>query len=132
MNVEQALIELGESPLKESPYSNTILVIANAFLPDGVTVTAQTTGRALLTRIYRLKDDNVRERILARELNPIRSRDSYRTVMLAAAGVIGVIGILLAFDEMTREMGEAPGPGIQVLQNFFSGLLGVAKALLGL
>jgi len=132
MNVEQALIELGESPLKESPYSNTILVIANAFLPDDGTVTAQTTGRALLTKIYRLKDENVQERILARELNPIRSRDSYRTAMLAAASVIGVIGILLAFDEMTREMGEAPGPGIQVLQNFFSGLLGVAKVLLGL
>lgn len=100
MNVEAALIELGDNPLRRSPYSNTLLLVLNAYLPGNNIVSRETSGQETLSLIYQLPDTALQERLLEREVGQVRGRDSYRTALLVISGLMGVSGVALAITEI--------------------------------
>jgi len=100
MNVEAALIELGDKPLRRSPYSSTLLLVLNAYLPGNNSVSRETTGQEVLSLVYQLPDTSLQERLLEREVGQVRGRDSYRTVLLAVSGLMGIFGVALAVAEI--------------------------------
>ncbi len=100
MNVEDALIELGDQPLRRSPYSSTLLMVLNAYLPGDQPISREVTGQEILSKVYQLPDVQLQERLMEREVGQLRGRDSYRTVLLVFSGVLGVLGIILAIAEI--------------------------------
>lgn len=127
MNVEAALIELGEKPLRRSPYSSTLLLILNAYLPGDNPVSPESTGQEILSKVYQLPDTKLQERLMERPLGEVRGRDSYRTVLLVLSGFMGIIGIALAISEIVSPQGTLSG---DALNKIIDGSFSIIKLLL--
>jgi len=112
MRVEEALIELGEHPLHRSSYSNVLIAILNAYLPQRVRVTLNNTGQHVLTVIYQLSDETLQEKILQKKLGTVRNKDAYRTSVLWLSGLLSMGVVLYAVIEVVSQ----GSPSSEILQ----------------
>ena len=101
MNVEEALIDLGDQPLHKSDYSKVLRAMLNALVPTDKTYTVNHTGQELLADIYQINDRELQERILQKQVGSVRNSDTYRSAVLTLSGLIGVGVILLTLLELT-------------------------------
>lgn len=101
MNVEEALIDLGDRPLQKSPYSKVLKAMLNALIPTEEKVTLDRTGQDILTDIYSLQDDELREKILQKSVGSVRDNDVYRSTLLVVSGLIGLGVIVTTFLEVS-------------------------------
>lgn len=128
MNVETALIEVGDKPLSQCPYSSRLMTIFHLVKDKDVIITKETTGQEALTTLYQLSDAGVRERILQMEIGVVRARDGYKTVLLVMSASVAAIGVLLTVAEVTSEEGVTNNEALtSVIQNTFD----IIKVLVG-
>lgn len=126
MNVETALIEVADAPLRKSPYSGRIIAIVNAYSRRDTDkqITRDTTGQEVLTILYHFPDESVKERILTTDIGVVRSRDSYKTVLLVLSGALAIIGIILTVAELGTEDGVT---NIALITTIVENLFGLAE-----
>ena len=126
MNIETALIEVADAPLRKSPYSGRIIAIVNAYSRRDTDkqITRDTTGQEVLTILYHFPDESVKERILTTDIGVVRSRDSYKTVLLVLSGALAIIGIILTVAELGTEDGVT---NIALITTIVENLFGLAE-----
>lgn len=129
MNVEEALIEVADRPLRCSPYSGVLIVVLRALLPAGESITGEITGQQVLTDIYNLSDADLQERILSRELGTVRNRDAYRTTLLSVSGIIGLVAVVITGMEIFRL--DRDRTAMDVLGSLVQGGISVVKFVIG-
>jgi hypothetical protein len=101
MNVEEALIDLGDKPLYKSTYSKVLKAMLNALIPTDTTITMNHTGQELLTEVYQISDPELQEKILEKSVGSVRNSDMYRSSILTLSGMIGLGVIVLTLMELT-------------------------------
>lgn len=101
MNVEEALIELGDRPLYKSPYSRVMNVVLKALIPGEGIVTSTRTGQELLAEIYQIKDLELQEKILQKNIGTIRNNDAYKSAILSLSSLIAMGVIVLTLLELS-------------------------------
>lgn len=130
MTLEKALIALGTDPLSKSAYSQAILSVVKATVgKKGETITKDTLGYEVLGIIYRIANADKRERLLTYRLGRVRSTDSYRHIVVAAAIFMVVIALVISLVEVTSE-GPVSGDYADVLKTMVIGFFELLKLLL--
>lgn len=126
MNIETALIEVADAPLRKSPYSGRIIAIVNAYSrrDTDTQITRDTTGQEVLSILYHFPDESVKERILTTDIGVVRSRDSYKTVLLVLSGALAIIGVILTVAELGTEDGVT---NIALITTIVENLFGLAE-----
>lgn len=132
MTIEEALIDLGDRPLSKSPYQRVIIAIANTYLTRSQMITRDTQGDEALSRIYQFVADEQREELLGKSMGHVRNRDSYKPIVLAAAGLIGAAMIVLALVTMSQAGAGNAQPGVDAINNIVNQSFEIIKALLGI
>lgn len=131
MNIEEALIDLGDQPLSKSPYAKTVMTLTNSLLmASGQTITLDMPGHQVLSLIYQHTDSTLQSRILHRELRAIRSTDRYRHLILGFSIVIAVLAVGLASAEVFSDAPVNDGHN-QVMIELIHGMFEVLKLILG-
>lgn len=130
MTLEKALISLGSAPLSKSSYSQAILSLVKSTVGEkGETVTKDTLGYEVLGIIYRISNPDKRGMLLAHQLGRVRSTDSYRHVVVATAGFMVFITIIIALIEVLSE-GPVSGDYADVLKTAVLGAMELLKLFL--
>lgn len=100
MNVEEALIDLGDKPLHKSRYSRVLKAMLTALVPTDQEISMNHTGDELLTMIYKTNGVSLQDKILQKQVGTMRNSDTYRSTVLSASVLIGVSVVLIALFEM--------------------------------
>lgn len=126
MTLEEALIDLGDDPLSRSPFSKTIRAFVNASLGSVIAtpITFDMPGSSILSVVYQVQDTAKQERMLAKPLGVVRGKDSYRTLVVAIASFLVIIGITMSAAEI---MDDTP-----LSHNYEEVVLEVVKGSFGL
>jgi hypothetical protein len=131
MTLEEALIDLGDDPLSKSPFSKTIRAFVNASLGGVLTapITLDTPGSSILSAVYQVQDTVKQERTLAKALGVVRGKDSYRTLVVAIAVFLVVIGVTMSAAEILDDTPLSHNYGEVVLE-IVKGSFGLLEKLL--
>lgn len=131
MTLEEALIDLGDDPLSKSPFSKTIRAFVNASLGGVLTtpITLDTPGSSILSAVYQVQDTVKQERALAKSLGVVRGKDSYRTLVVAIAAFLVVIGVTMSAAEILDDTPLSHNYGEIVLE-IVKGSFGLLEKLL--
>jgi uncharacterized membrane protein YkgB len=130
MKVEEVLIDLGDQPLRKSPYSRILHAVLNAYLPGEKPVNLEMDGQELLSLIYQLPDTALQERILEKQVGGVRNSDSYRTSVLIFSGFIGFIAVTVAITEILNADSAVSSGGMQILSQIVTGSFELLKQIL--
>lgn len=129
MTLEKALISLGSEPLSKSAYSQAILTMVKAVTgKNGEAVTKDTLGYEVLGIIYQINNPDKRSMLLAHRLGRVRSADSYRHVVVATAGFMVFIVIIISLIEILSE-GPVSGDYAAVLKTIATGFFELLKIM---
>lgn len=131
MNLEEALINMGDQPLSSSPYFKTIQAVINSLIsnPDQQ-VTPDMPGHRVLGMVYQHPDASLQTRILTRQLGVVRGTDRYRHLVLGFSSILGLLAVGLAGVEVFSEDPVNNG-GSQVLIEIIHGFFEVIKLVVG-
>jgi hypothetical protein len=128
VNTREALVRLGDRPIKHSPISKSLVASLNAHLEptDQDCITLDTPGDEALTRVYRHPN---RERILTEEWGVIRDRDSFRLLLILVAVGLTLLVFSLAVIEVYGSVRGSPGRGVELLDQITSILQAIGSGV---
>lgn len=131
MIVENALLDLGNRPLRRSSFSIVIVAVVNSYLEryqiDPIDV--ETPGDVALSRIYRL-DQTVQQEVLERKVGVVRDRDTYRMTLMFASGIIALIVVVIAIVEIAHVGTDKSGLSLELLGKIVEGGFGLLTLLI--
>lgn len=127
MTLEEALIDLGTQPLSASPYSKAIqaIVLAGTGSPDD-TVTQTTPAHHVLTLLWQMADETKKQALLNKSLGPVRSKDVYRTVVLAFAAVLVLLAVGVSAAEVFTDSAVS-APWVDIVKLIVQGFIDILK-----
>lgn len=131
MSLEEVLVRLGGRPLAMSPYSHAVIAIVNAQVNDPAKqLTPESTGSAVLTMLYHLPDQTIKNQLLTKSLEAVRDKDYYKVTVLWAAALITLIAIAIVVAMLTGQ-GSTEG-NTTLLGKIIDNVFQLIRLLLGL
>lgn len=131
MDTREALVRLGDRPIKRSPISKSLVASLNAHLettPDD-RITKETPGDEALARVYKHPQ---RDRILTEQWGVIRDRDSFSASLVGIASIITLLVFAMTVLEVYGSTQGEPGRGVTVLTGTLDFLKWAGRSLLHL
>lgn len=130
MIVENALLDLGNRPLRKSSFSMVIVAVVNSYLERYQIdpIDSDTTGDVALSRIYRL-DQTVQKEVLERKVGVVRDRDTYRMTLMYASGIIALIVVVIAIIEIMNVGTDKSGLSLEMLGKVIDGVFSLLTLL---
>lgn len=120
--VEDALLDLGNRPLRKSSFSMVIVAVVNSYLTryqiDEVDI--DTPADVTLSRIYQL-DQTTQRDVLDRKVGVVRDRDTYRMTLMYASGIIAMIVVVIAIIEIMNVGTDKSGISLALLGKIIEG-----------
>lgn len=131
MDTREALVRLGDRPIKRSPISKSLVASLNAHLettPDD-RITKETPGDEALARVYKHPQ---RDRILTEQWGVIRDRDSFSALLVGIASIITLLVFAMTVLEVYGSTQGEPGWGVTVITGTVDFLKWAGRSLLHL
>lgn len=116
MIVNDALIQLGENPVKRSPFSSVIVAMVNSYLKKSAIepITSNTRADHVIARIWELPTDT-RLELMEQKVGVMRDRDTYRLTLTLVSVVIVVFVVLVGVVEILSVGTENSGAGFAIV-----------------
>jgi len=116
MIVEDALVSLGDEPVKNSPFSHVIVAMANGyFMRNNIAkVTKETPASHIYAQAFSLPT-NERTEFLSQKVGKVRDRNTYRLTLLVMALIAALIVVPVMIIEIISVGTGNGGQGFQFL-----------------
>lgn len=130
MIVEDALLRLGDRPLKRSPFSHVIVGMANSYLENHQidNIDAEMSADQVYARIWKLPKDQ-RQELLDNKVGVMRDRDTYRITLTALSALMALIIVPVAVIEIMSVGSENSGVGFKFLGELFGLFFGLLQTI---
>lgn len=116
MIVNDALIQLGEQPVKRSPFSSVIVAMVNSYLKRSSLelITPSTRADLVIARIWELPSDR-REELMKQRVGVMRDRDTYRLTLTLVSLVLVSFVVMVGVVEILSVGTEKSGSGFAII-----------------